>query len=247
MQTRNLFWSSVTTPIPNGSFTYLRIRLTKSVWGMDNTKATGYYEDGETEDYRVLVDDFPLSVDLISFQARVVQEDHVQLEWKTTNEENMTDYVVERSSDNQNWQTLGTMNPTGNGSGGINNYTYDDHGPLRGRSFYRIRMLSGTGDIRFSEVRWVMIGKSLGDIVLSPNPAGDNINISLYASSDATGVITITDISGKVVYKQPAAINKGANTIGIPIARQLPDGMYVVQVSINDETTAEKLVIQHGK
>jgi hypothetical protein len=243
MQTRNLFWPVAPTPVPNGGYTYLRIRLTRAVHGMTNNNPTGYYEDGETEDYTVLVDDFPLTVNLLSFNAKLTNDEKVKLDWKTTGEENFNGYEIQRSADNINWTPLGTVYATGNGSQDENSYSWIDLQPLPAKSFYRLRLISGDGNFRYSEIRTVVIKKGIQEISLSPNPAADITTLTVLSLVDDDAMIRISDMKGSLVYEQSTAVNKGLNTISLPFIQKLGSGVYIVQVRINDEMLAEKLIV----
>ncbi len=244
MQNRFLFWPSAPTPIPNGSYTYLRIRMTRAVHGMTNANPTGYYEDGETEDYTVLVDNFPLSVNLLSFNAKLIADDLVKLDWTTSGEENFNGFEIQRSTDNINWTVLGTLNATGNGTALENEYFFTDMNILPAKSFYRLRLISGDGKFRYSEVKTVNIKNGIQEITVSPNPASSMATLSVNALLNSEGLLSISDINGKLVYRQSVTLNKGVNTIDMPVVQKLNSGIYMVQVSINNETMTEKLIIQ---
>jgi len=129
-----LYWSGIVSTIPAGSFTYLRIRLTSATNGMTASNPTGYYNDGETEDYRVLVDDFLLPVTLLSFSARAINSTTVRLNWITTSEDNLAGFEIERSADGINWSTIAFVNAKGNGQTADNNYLYNELQALKGKS-----------------------------------------------------------------------------------------------------------------
>jgi hypothetical protein len=240
---RNLFWPVAPTPIPNGGHTYLRIRLTKATWGMNSTKATGYYEDGETEDYRVLVDDFPLTVNLIDFHAKAINNEKVQLDWRTSAEENFIGFEVQRSSDNNTWTTLATVYATGNGSGEENLYSYEDLSPLPAKSYYRLRLVNNGSGSRYSEIRTITIKRGIGEITVSPNPATDKSILTLNSLINASAIIYITDISGKYVHMESRSVTKGNNNIELPVSN-LPGGVYLVGIRMEGESAVEKLIVQ---
>ena len=242
-QNQFLFWPSAPSTLPNGSYTYLRIRITKAVNGMSGANATGYYEDGETEDYRVRVDFFPLKVDLLSFDAKLTAEDYVKLDWVTSGEENFNGFEVQRSADNSNWTVLTTMYAKGNGNPLENNYTHIDLQPLPVKSFYRLRLVSGNGKFRYSEVRAVTIKKGIQQIMISPNPASDAATISVHSLLDAESEISIIDMNGTLLYRQAVAVSKGMNNIDLPVVKKLSSGLYLVQLKIKDEVSVEKLII----
>jgi GEVED domain/Secretion system C-terminal sorting domain len=243
-QNRYLYWPSAPTSLPYGSYTYLRIRLVKASAGMTNSNPTGYYDHGETEDYRILVDSYPLTVNLLSFNAKVITTDNAELSWKTTEEENFTGFAIERSADNNNWVSIGMVNAKGNGLAGENNYLYNDLNPLQGKSYYRLKLISGDGKNKNSEIRTITIKTGIQQITLSPNPATNKATLLINTSLDATASITVTDISGKAVYKQIVAVRKGINAIDLPVTKRLSSGMYFVLVDIKNELITKKLIIR---
>jgi hypothetical protein len=244
MQSHYLYWPSAPTTIPNGSYTYLRIRMVRSTAGMTSSNPTGYYDHGETEDYRVLVDNYPLKADLLSFAARVVSANQVELNWKTTGEENFSGFEVLRSADNVNWTNLGMVNATGNGASGENTYTFDDYRPLTGKSFYKLKLISNDGKFKNSEVRKITIQTGAPLIVLMPNPATDKASLQITVSSRSSIQTHITDMSGRVVYRQTGVLNNGNNTIDLPVVGKLSNGTYFVVMNIKNETYIQKLIIK---
>jgi hypothetical protein len=210
---------------------------------MTNNNPTGYYEDGETEDYTVLVDDFPLKVNLLSFNAKLTADEKVKLEWTTSGEENFNGFEVQRSADNTNWTVAGNVYATGNGNTGENDYSLLDLQPLPSRSFYRLRLISGDGKFRYSEIRTVTIKKGIQEITLSPNPASDITTLTVLSLVDTDAGIMISDMKGRSLYEHAVDVNKGMNTISLPFIQKLNSGMYIVQVRINGETMAEKLIV----
>lgn len=240
----NLFWPVTTNSFSSGQSTYLRIRITTGSMTVSN--ATGYYEDGETEDYPVVVDNFPLKADLLSFDAKIALNNTAELKWISSGEENFKGYEIQRSADNINWNTLEFINAKGNGLAAENNYIYNDLRPLTGKSFYRIKLVSGDGKNKNSEIRTLTFKKGVLQIGLSPNPATDKAAISVAVSLEAPATIFIRDISGKTVYKQSALLRKGINSIDLPVVNQLGSGTYFVQVTVNDERLTKKLVIKRN-
>ena len=107
--TQSLFlnWPSTPSSLPNGSFTYLRVRITDQASGMTINNSTGYYDIGEVEDYRVVVDYISLAVDLISFDAKVENNSAVELKWSASEDEDFPGYHVQRSSNSTDWENIG--------------------------------------------------------------------------------------------------------------------------------------------
>lgn len=77
-----------------------------------------------------------------------------------------------------------------------------------------------------------------------PNPANDRVNVSYKLSGDAKVKVTVTDLSGKVVYTtQAAEQNAGEQSLEISTAN-FSNGVYMVKFEANNETSTQKLVIK---
>jgi GEVED domain/Secretion system C-terminal sorting domain len=242
-QNRYLYWPSAPTLLTAGSYTYLRIRLVRASSGMTNSNPTGYYSNGETEDYRVLVDNYPLKANLLSFDAKVITADNAQLTWNTKGEENFAGFEIQRSADNTNWISLGMVNAKGNGLSGHNSYTYNDLAPLKSKSYYRLKLISGDGKNKNSEVRTITIKKGIQQISISPNPAKDKVSLFINSNVNAEVSVNVSDINGKIVYRQSGAVKRGVNNIDLAVAKILSNGTYIVRTVINDEVFTQQLII----
>jgi hypothetical protein len=242
MQQFTLYWPTTPNTFTNGQSTYLRVRLTVDSSGMTSANATGYYNNGETEDYRVMIDNYPLTVNLLSFNAKVIADDNVKLDWATSGEENLLGYEIQRSTDNINWNTLSTVFATANGSRETSNYTFSDVHPVKGRSFYRLKLTDNNGKYRNSEIRTITINDDVQEITLYPNPAIDKAVLSVNSSVIATGTITITDINGRDFYHKTVQIRKGLNNLDLP-AENAESGVYTIRLIINDKIFTKKLIV----
>jgi hypothetical protein len=241
-QTFTLYWPNTPNTFTNGQATYARIRITNSaVMGAAN--ATGYYENGETEDYRVLIDNFPLTVNLMSFSARAISKDKVRLDWNTTGENNFTGFEIMRSADNNNWTSLGTVLATGNGSTNTNMYAFTDERPLKGRSYYYLKLLNNDGKYRNTEVRAIMIQEEIEELVIYPNPAVDKAFLSIESNIVTMSTVSVSDMSGKIIYWQNMPIYQGMNKIELPVGKYAESGVYMVRMSMNDKTYTRKLIV----
>jgi hypothetical protein len=242
MQTVNLFWPSAPSTLPFGSFTYLRIRLVKTSAGMTAARATGYYDHGETEDYRIPVQSFALPVDLLSFEAKALNNNAVSLSWKTSNEDGLNHFVIERSADNSNWTPLQQKGAKGNVAA-VNEYDAFDAQPLPGRSYYRLKLVDNTGRYTYSELRSVQLRKVLEAVGILPNPAKHATTLSIASVNTELVQIRLTDMAGRTVLHQSEKLQQGANIIELSL-QGLAAGTYVLVLQMNDGRVTRKLVVQ---
>lgn len=235
-----LVWLSSPNTFSNGQSTYLRIRVAPSAAGMTTSHPTGYFGVGEVEDYNVLVDNFPLATHLLDFKA-VLQDKKVKLNWTATEETGTYSYAVERSKDNSNWSNVATVNA--HGANGTFSYQSEDINPLKGVSYYRIRIIESAGMNRFSNVKMITNNDYVLSMVVSPNPAKERVNIMLDAAQSSAATITILNMSGSAVMSKNAHLAAGTNNVSVQLPMTVSNGTYIVVVTTGSETIRQKLIV----
>ena len=157
-----------------------------------------------------------------------------QLNWTTENEENYTNFTVERSNDGgKTFVAVGGYPSSNEGT-----YSLLDKNPPIATDWYRLKLEDLNGTITYSKPIQLMYSNLsnnlLGNAVsVYPNPATSVINVSITPSplqlQNAAGnnsfAITITGSNGVVVKK---AVSSQADWQGA-VGNLLP-GSYVVQV-----------------
>jgi hypothetical protein len=241
-QTFSLFWPSTPTSLPLGSITHLRIRITQQSEGLTTAHATGYRNTGEVEDYRVIVDDFPLPVTFISFDANVVDnKTAVKLVWKANEDLGFAGYDVQRSSNSTDWQTIGFV--AADGSGGTHDYIYYDRAPLKGKAWYRLR-LRNAGLPRYSQTKMVNINSSIDLITISPNPAIHDATLTIMNNNrSASAQVIIYNTGGAQMSADKVMLSPGTNNVPLPIQASWPSGTYVIWVVTEQDMVSKKLIL----
>ena len=242
LKTFNLVWGSINTPLPSGAITYLRIRIARDTSNMTTAKPTGYYDNGEVEDYRVFVAGV-LPAHLLAFSAIAVDDNSVKLEWAAENEVNLGNYEIQRSTDGSVWQTLGAV-PARN-QPGQQAYSAWDYNPLKGKTYYRLKLVNASGDNdQFSNIRSVHIGtKEYMDVIIMPNPVKQNLQLNVHSGETLTINLQVIDVSGRIVLQSKQNIRPGTNNITFTEAAQWPAGVYHLIIDTGDEVMAMKFVV----
>ena len=141
----------------------------------------------------------PLPVTLVSFTA-AKQEKNVLLKWTTATEIDNDYFIIERSSNGNNWETISQMPTQGNGSN-LQYYQDKDLTPLQGVNFYRLKQVDIDGKFVYSKT--VMVDMRLNkenNLVLMPNPVvSDALTLNL-SDIEASGncKILLYDMTGKI-------------------------------------------------
>ncbi|MFT6282636.1 MAG: hypothetical protein ACJA0U_002773 [Salibacteraceae bacterium] len=116
----------------------------------------------------------PLPIDLLSFNANVINEKSVRLDWQTASETNNDFFTIECSVDGKNWEEVIKINGAENSSS-LLDYTTIDNSPYFNISYYRLKQTDFDGNYSYSEIRSVNIKNTATTIY--PNPTKDQITI----------------------------------------------------------------------
>ncbi len=188
---------------------------------------------------------FPLPITIKTFSATKDGERSSRLDWTSSSEIN-SDYIgIERSTDGEDWTTIGQVKAAGNSNRDIDYIYYDRSLPMA-RSidnifYYRLRLTDLDGQYKYSETRGVNMGRLEGLVSIYPNPATDIINVDLTDMDLHEGIIhlSVYDNTGKAI------ISKEVNGAGIePIqASNMAAGTYNVVVKQGDTTHRKQIIV----
>lgn len=215
---------------------YVAFRFVLSV--ASGYSAGGYAVDG------FMIDDFeiqgpfnsPLAVNLVHFTA-IKNNNNAVVNWRTENEVDISNYLLERSYDGINFSAAGTIAAR---NGSSNSYTYTDLNAVlnAGTSkyiFYRLKITDKNARFRYSEIAKLSIDKSGTEITIGP--AVFNSFVNVY-SNEAIKQVLVYDMNGKLVYQT-------ANLLGnkLLLSANLPKGMYLFKlVTASGNTVTKRLV-----
>lgn len=142
--------------------------------------------------------------------------------WSTTTELNNSHFDVQRSADSKNWETIGTVQ--GNGTTlEPQEYRYTDRQPLPGINYYRLKQVDYDGQYEYSKVVSVDFGKGTRPGVLSPNPVGSELFLTLPEETDGAVSVAVFDLNGRI-WQQKDNIRNSLDVSG------LPQGIYFVKL-----------------
>ncbi|MBK9017471.1 MAG: hypothetical protein IPM82_27390 [Saprospiraceae bacterium] len=104
------------------------------------------------------------------------QLEHTSLYWSHDGGSFVNTYMVERSADGQNFETISEFDSRGGAAN--ENYEDFDVAPLVGDNFYRIAIHRADGNIAYSEVK-KLVFDDMVNYQLFPNPANGFVNVNL--------------------------------------------------------------------
>ena len=177
-------------------------------------------------------------LELTKFSGHQVNE-LIRLNWTTANEINTSYFEVERSTDGNSFQKIGTVASKYSGTTTAGNYEFDDPSPVKGINFYRLKQIDKDGKFKYAEIVPVVFNFSIvKQIRITPNPAGSQLNMMLTVSEDASLVCKIYNSDGREVKVLTASAHSGKNNTHTDIS-SLSSGNYIVVIISNNERIAE--------
>jgi hypothetical protein len=176
-----------------------------------------------------------LPLDFISFSAKPdAMGKSVNLAWKTTNETNTLDFVIERKSDNTEFSPVGTV--LSKNTPGIHSYSFTDAKPLFGTSYYRLKQRDKDGTSNVSEVIDVKIN-SLG-LSVFPNPVSKELVVS-HEYVKQPSLFKVVGLDGKNLIKTSTSVGSSSTTINVSA---LPSGTYVLVYEGEGKPQSQKFI-----
>jgi hypothetical protein len=194
-----------------------------------------------------------LPLDLIKFTARKFQDRSASLFWQTANEENVSHFEIERSTDALNWTLVGKALAHGL-SQGINNYSTVDHEVYDGRAsravfYYRLKVVDNDGSFEYSGIQGVRFNAEGGvfNTFVYPNPSSETLNVEFSYAEDSPEVreLLIFNNLGQVVYSQ--RVDEGTQGLELNHSTTgLTAGTYVLELrdANNTPLSQDKIVVQ---
>lgn len=148
------------------------------------------------------------------------------VQWQTGEESNLDYFLVQRSSNGEEWSTLNTVAATNNPVG--SSYVFKDNQPA-GTSYYRVGIADLGGTIGYSPAFSGGCSDIALPLMIYPNPAASLAVAQVSVRQAVTGTLVVMDINGQRVYQTPWNLQPGINQLDIPVYG-LAAGNYIVRL-----------------
>lgn len=188
-----------------------------------------------------------LPVKLISFNAILNNSSKkVDLTWVTEVEKNASHFVIERSTDGENYSDAGVMFAYGNSTDN-KTYRFSDNisSITAGVIYYRLRTVDIDGKFDYSTTRLIRITKqneNIVSILTYPNPVTNELRITIPANWQGKKVsYAVYSLNGQLINSKQTATSNQTETLDVS---KLASGMSIVRVTCEGETAQQKIIKQ---
>lgn len=161
-----------------------------------------------------------LPLKLLSFNA-TKQSNSGLLNWTVSQQVNTASFTVERSTDGQSFNAIGTVAASGNDAG-TKAYSYTDAKPISGTNYYRLKMVDIDGKYTYSPIKTLQFDALAVGLLVTPNPTPNTFYVKGLVKP---AIVSVLDINGRYLSTQNGITS--ASPIDIS---SLPRAVYLVQV-----------------
>ena len=186
----------------------------------------------------------PLPLELISFKG-TIQDNAALLQWETANENNTSHFVVERSTDGQNFERIGIVATNGNSANAKYSYTDNDadkqSSPLL---YYRLAMVDKDGTSSYSQIISLTIAEAAAPVIVYPNPLNNVLNLRMSLATSQHLSIQVTDMQGRVFYRRTKLVRNGTDQININTKSWPAQSYSIIVTDKNNKILITKKLIK---
>ena len=166
----------------------------------------------------------------------------VQLTWQTAHEQNVSHFVIEKSSDTADkFVEIGNVKAIGNKKGTPQYYSFLDAQPSI-LNYYRLKIMDNDGTFKYSKILAFkgQNNPSKDIIAVYPNPVTNVLNILLTNKNYKTATVSLVDITGRVVITQSKAFDNQPFMFN---TENCGNGIYTLNVAIDGTQSMHKIVV----
>lgn len=220
----------VTAPTYIGAIVNVRLRVDDNEF-LENDFA-GARTNGEVEDYQNVV---ALPVELLYFQGSN-DDCSNELGWATATEKNNSHFIVEHSTDGEDFKELDRVEGNGN-SVELIEYEFIHENITAKENYYRLKQVDFDGAFEYSDIIIVKSDcKELGaeKVSIYPNPSRGLVTTEI---SNESGVekdieIRVTDVLGRTLISKKVTIQNGINHEELDLTKYIK-GTYMISIIKN--------------
>ncbi len=171
----------------------------------------------------------PMPVELMGFYGFSTGRQN-ELHWKTQSESNSSHFVVERSSNGEQFYELGSVPAAGNSTTELA-YQLTDENPYFPVSYYRLRQVDLDGNYKYSGVITVEtdIEADLSIYAVYPNPTSANCFVEFSSKNLENYTIEVINATGTLVYNESGEMKGGA--VKELNSKEWSNGVYLIRIT----------------
>jgi len=181
-----------------------------------------------------------LPLELTAFEGACAEGNYV-LNWTTNSEQDISHFVVERSTNGVKYVPIGEVAAAGH-STTVQNYAFKDETGALSRYYYRLHIVETTGVEEYSRVVTVECKTgSFGVLDIHPNPTNEAIMITYEATDRKDISLKIADVLGRTLHSETLTPDLGLNVKMLDLSDFSP-AVYVILMDDGIRQIAKRVI-----
>ncbi len=177
---------------------------------------------------QLCVGESPLPVTLEEFRGQE-KNTVINLFWRTSQEEHLNRFEVERSRDGIHYESIGIVFPWENSAHTA--YGFADKNAISGTNYYRLKMVDNDAAYKYSHVLSFSLGGTpAAKMTVAPNPVVDRICIQFTGLSENTYRVELRNVAGQQIAERPVTITRYRQTEYLMRTVSMTPGIYFLTV-----------------
>ena len=170
----------------------------------------------------------PLPIELISFTG-FCKDNQTTINWKTASEFNSSYYILEKSTDGENWREVNNQAAAGFSTEELN-YQFIDENNKDDNAYYRLVQFDTDGEFTVYDPIFISCNENESFIKTYPNPSDASFQV-LVNNQSLVGKATIqlVDTKGTIVSMKEVEITEGTNLFYLN--ENVTPGIYYLSIS----------------
>ena len=176
---------------------------------------------------------------LMNFRG-VEKNKHVELTWELSMDHRLNTIEIETSSNGSQFRKVGSLTVND-----VNqrNFNYTDNNPNEGNAFYRLKMTSVDGTVRYSNILSFRNSKENdASFKVYPSAIESSATLNVKAGKSGSASFRLVDYSGRIVHQETLNVQEGANTLLLNNIGQVRPGNYIAVIEIDHSTYNQKIL-----
>lgn len=170
-----------------------------------------------------------IPVKLLSFEGNATANCNALLKWKTSNEENSQQYIVEYSSDGINYIPSGSI--SSHQSTIESNYELASSLNSSPIHYFRLKIVNTDGSFTYSQVIKIQQScKGSFSFNVAPNPVTETVTLAVNQPMTGEIKIRVFNATGQLIHKEHTLIEAGTHMISITALKKLSPGTYTISI-----------------
>ncbi len=175
---------------------------------------------------------------------QIASAEEMDLTWHLPADADGDQYVLERSLDQQNFETIHDFGTVDNPDTDI---LFTDEDALPGLNYYyQLRALTRNGDLRMSPAIAATFGEAtpyvLGEVY--PNPVHDHFSLAFATTTPGHLSMTLIDAAGRIVMVDEQDLTVGQADPTYNVAAVVAAGVYQARFTFGAQTFTKKILVE---